>query len=531
MLSCQECHTTMLAAIKQNQHDTCEPILPVAKEEIITKMQSVEPISIPKTFHFISNYTEKLKNAVCSAVFSQYNRKAMQEAIVSGYVMKPKFKIAPMKTSISFFNKMTAFEISPNEFDDIMARVEHLPEYFNWMENEHISRPFNQGLCGSCWAVAAATCLSDVFVVSKKTETNPKLSTTYILSCLPQGQCNGGDPSEAVKDITENGVASSECMNYDWCYNSGCGGDPTKHFEAENVNKYIPQCQCSSSQTSLAPLKKYYATNGMAICIPPKLKDFDPIEAATVQMYLSGLYGNVDSTKLDLSKKSDKSIQDLIKYHIHTYGPVIGGFHVFKNFFGGRFNETNDIYVETATYRGVPGVRYDDVERDWAGSHAVVIVGWGKDIIDNEVVDYWVVRNSWGKSWGNMGTWKMAMYGNDPNKKYQNRVSQFEYPSIVNTDQGVGLTGGVILMKAGNIETLNVEKESVVAPSPSPPLPLKVLKTHENNVSLLSFIVFLFFLIALYYIFRQKIESWKMVLETFIVVVLTGTLISITNRM
>ena len=47
----------------------------------------------------------------------------------------------------------------------------------------------------------------------------------------------------------------------------------------------------------------------------------------------------------------------------------------------------------------------------------------------------------------------MAMYGDDPSKKYQNRVSQFEYPSIVSLDTGIGITGGIILMKAGHIET------------------------------------------------------------------------------
>ena len=239
MLSCQDCHRTMLMSIKEKQ--TCETILPHPKEAVIVKMQLHEPLSIPSTFRFLTKYTEKLKKTLCSAIFGQYNMKAIQEAISSGMVMKPKFKIAPMKTSITFFKKMSAFTISPSEYDDIMSHIENLPEYFNWMNNEHISRPFNQGLCGSCWAVAAATCLSDVFVVSKKIDTNPKLSPTYILSCLPQGQCNGGDPSEAVKDMTENGIASSECMNYDWCYNSGCGGDPLKHFEAENVNKYIPQ--------------------------------------------------------------------------------------------------------------------------------------------------------------------------------------------------------------------------------------------------------------------------------------------------
>ena len=33
----------------------------------------------------------------------------------------------------------------------------------------------------------------------------------------------------------------------------------------------------------------------------------------------------------------------------------------------------------------------------------------------------------------------------------QNRISQFEYPSLITTDTGVGVTGGIIMIKAGRI--------------------------------------------------------------------------------
>jgi hypothetical protein len=111
--------------------------------------------------------------------------------------------------------------------------------------------------------------------------------------------------------------------------------------------------------------------------------------------------------------------------------------------------ETNDIYVETSPYQGVAGVNYNALEEDWVGSHAIVIVGWGTDTVHDHPVEYWLVRNSWGTSWGLGGLCKIAMYGTKP---YHNRVSQFEYPSIVTTDSGYGVTGGVLLLKAGEMK-------------------------------------------------------------------------------
>ena len=522
-------HMSMISTIEKDE--SCIAILPTPKEQK-TLFQSPMPSSIPTTFRF-SSYKNKLETAKCSAVYSQYTTLALSEAISTGTTVKPRYMIAPMNTSITFFKteQITPFSITNDEFETIQTHAANLPHYYSWMDQSFILRPFNQGLCGSCWAVAAAMCLSDVFAVSKKTDGNPDLSPTYILSCMPQGQCNGGDPSEALRDMVKNGIAPSSCMNYDWCHKSGCSGDPLKHFDSQDVNKYIPPCKCSATVSSTASM--YYATEAMAICIPPKLSEFSTSERTEIKYYLDSLYGNVASTKLDLSTKSVHSIRNLIKYYIHTYGPMIGGFHVFKNFFKGEYRETNDIYVETCTYRGIAGVNYDDVERDWVGSHAVVVVGWGEDMIDNEKVEYWVVRNSWGESWGKMGTFKMAMYGNDPTKKYQNRVSQFEYPSIVNTDQGIGITGGMLMMKAGLIK--HAIKPEIPLDSQEPIIKInepEAPKTHQNDYtsSFLGFVIIVAFVIGLYYVFRQNVDTWVIIGQTILLFIITGYILSLTQK-
>ena len=40
-------------------------------------------------------------------------------------------------------------------------------------------------------------------------------------------------------------------------------------------------------------------------------------------------------------------------------------------------------------------------------NHAVNVVGWGTDSASGS--DYWLVRNEWGKTWGEYGNMKLAI--------------------------------------------------------------------------------------------------------------------------
>jgi hypothetical protein len=363
----------------------------------------------------------------------------------------PRFAIAPVNSNISYTTKIKPLTLTKVEVEDELKRAEKLPTYFNWADQfSAISSVYSQGMCGSCWAVSVASCLSDVFAIKNGTE-NPQLSPTYLLSCHPQSRCDGGDPNKAVEDIKNNGIGSMNCVNENWCAPlTGCGGNISIPFDPKEINTMIPSC------TETKCDKKYYISDAKLLCSQPDLSDFNSIEKEIIQEYFS----SVDSAVFGLDYKQ---VQMLIKRHIYVHGPAIGGFHVFNNFFRDDFAETNQIYVETQNYRGVPGVDYKDVEKTWSGSHAVVIVGWGREKVGDEDVDYWIARNSWGVSWGSEGYFKIAMYGNDPNKKYQNRFCQFEYPSVIISEDGVGLTGGVILITPGKIE------ETQVSPTPRPP--------------------------------------------------------------
>ncbi len=64
------------------------------------------------------------------------------------------------------------------------------------------------------------------------------------------------------------------------------------------------------------------------------------------------------------------------------------------------------IYASDQTFRNYKTGIYNNFDCATTVNHAVNIVGWGKDPLLN--IDYFIVRNSWGTSWGDQGYIKIA---------------------------------------------------------------------------------------------------------------------------
>ena len=70
-----------------------------------------------------------------------------------------------------------------------------------------------------------------------------------------------------------------------------------------------------------------------------------------------------------------------------TNGPIQAGFNVYSDFYNYR----------SGIYKYVSG--------SLLGGHAIKIIGWGS----LNGVNYWIVANSWGASWGESGFFRIQM--------------------------------------------------------------------------------------------------------------------------
>lgn len=50
--------------------------------------------------------------------------------------------------------------------DPFSIPVSKLPEYKNWFEEGMVTRPYDQGSCGGCWAFSAASTLESLAMIS-----------------------------------------------------------------------------------------------------------------------------------------------------------------------------------------------------------------------------------------------------------------------------------------------------------------------------------------------------------------------------
>jgi len=229
-----------------------------------------------------------------------------------------------------------------------------MPDAYNWCDmngtsyctmsrNQHIPQ-----YCGSCWAHGAVSALADRVKIARKAkgpDINP--SVQHMLNCNGLGSCHGGfvdGPYQWIHKISKE---------------TGTG------ISYESANPYMA---CSSeSNDGICKGQDWSCT---PINIARTCSTFPP------EGFCAGLstYPNIT-----ISEYGSISGAAAMMKEIYNRGPISCGIDA----------DPLRKYTE-----GIATTKGDMVD------HVISVVGWGTDA---EHGKYWIVRNSWGEYWGELG--------------------------------------------------------------------------------------------------------------------------------
>ncbi|KAI1289657.1 Cathepsin B [Halotydeus destructor] len=241
-----------------------------------------------------------------------------------------------------------------------------LPDNFDarlrWPQCPCIGRIFNQGYCGSCWAMSASQAMTDRECIWGKG--NKRRSAIQLTSCAAEGQygCGGGYTHYAWSAWQTQGVVSGDFYPDE----GGCMPYTIPPFEANMaMDMGTPAClrQCQTG------------------------------------------YGYTSDRDRTFGKSCYKvaSRESSIMKEIFNHGTVTMCHVVYADFMSytsGMFALKRwSLCLTNYDFSGV----YSQTCDDSLGGHAVCAIGWG---IENGV-KYWLCKNSWGTDWGDKGFYKI----------------------------------------------------------------------------------------------------------------------------
>jgi len=252
---------------------------------------------------------------------------------------------------------------SAHSSHEFLAEVE-LPKAFTWCDkngvnyctmsrNQHIPQ-----YCGSCWAHGSISALGDRIKIARGAQgIDVNLAVQHLLNCGQVGSCHGG---------TVDGP-------YQWLHSLSASTGSGIAYETSN-----PYLACSSESTGgICP----HASWG---CTPENIARTCSTFTAD-DGFCAGLshYPNATITEYGSISGAESMAREII-----SRGPIACGI------------DASPILKYTGGISAEAGSAVD---------HVISVVGWGDDA---DAGQYWIVRNSWGEYWGEMGYVRVAKGNN-----------------------------------------------------------------------------------------------------------------------
>lgn len=247
---------------------------------------------------------------------------------------------------------------SPRPQDDMTLAV---PANLNWCDKDGVNyctMNRNQHIpqyCGACWAHGAVSALGDRIKIARNaTGIDINLSIQHMLNCINSGTCHGGSvvaPYQWIRSITKktgSGISYETAQPYMACSH-------------ESKEGFCPYADWTCKAENVARTCSTFTENGGSCAALYQYPN------ATISEY-----GSINGAK-NMQKE------------ILARGPISCGI------------DAEPILKYTGGIVSDRGGRVD---------HVVSIVGWGTEANGKE---YWIVRNSWGEFWGEMGFFRVEM--------------------------------------------------------------------------------------------------------------------------
>ena len=248
---------------------------------------------------------------------------------------------------------------SSNSHENLLTLKDY-PSDFTWCNKDGVNyctMSRNQHIpqyCGSCWAHGTMSALADRIKIARGAKgVDINLAIQHLLNCGTAGSCNGGSidgPYQWIAQITQetgSGISYETAQPY-----LACSSDSSEGF--------CPQIDTTCTPINVARTCGSFSAEG-GPCV--------------------GLSSYPNATVSDYGSISG---QDAMMKEIYSRGPIACGVDASQllNYESGILN--------------LPGAGID---------HVISVVGWGTD---PQQGFHWIVRNSWGEFWGEMGYFRLA---------------------------------------------------------------------------------------------------------------------------
>jgi cathepsin B len=246
----------------------------------------------------------------------------------------------------------------------VSSSPEELPVNFvagtnKWTEcAQTINTVPDQGYCGSCWAVASASTMTDRLCISTGGQDKRIISAQDLLECCPDCgfQCNGGSIVSAYNYWMNTGIVS--------------GGS----YMTSGVCKSYGFAPCSNP---------VWRTSDLCTKRNTDVKCRRTCQASYSRNYPS------DQIKGKMAYRISGG-EETMKREIFLNGSITAAMMVYEDF----------MVYKTGVYQKGESNK----SNQQLGGHAIRIIGWG---VTSEGVKFWLCVNSWGLNWGERGRFKI----------------------------------------------------------------------------------------------------------------------------